>query len=117
MNKDMTTGTSEAQRAAEVRFKPEQFYLTGQKRMIVDYIAEHGSITPMEAWDECRCTKLATRIGEIERRSGYVFDRKMERTEDVCFMRYSFASGLSAISYLLPTDEKVADMLREMTKS
>ena len=109
--------TTQTQKAAQAEFKPDSLYLKGQKKRIVDYIAEHGSITPMEAWDECRCTKLATRIGEIERRSGYVFNRKMERTEDVCFMRYSFASGLSAISYLLPTDEKVADMLREMTKS
>ena len=110
----MITRTSEAQQSAQANFKPEQLYLTGQKRRIVEWIQENGSITPAEAWDEIRCTKLATRIGEIERRSGYSFNREMVRKEDVCFMRYSFAKGLTALSYMLPEDCEIAEALRQV---
>ena len=109
-----TTGTSEAQRQAEVNFKPEKLYLTGQKRKIVEWIAKNGSITPMDAIHGFSCTKLATRIGEIERRSGYLFDKEMERTEGACYMRYSFARGLSAEDYMLPEDPVVAKALNEI---
>lgn len=107
----MATRTTKTQKAAQANFKPEQLYLTGQKRKIVEWIQENGSITPMEAWDEIRCTKLATRIGEIERRSGYSFNREKVKTGDTSFMRYSFPRGLTAIHFLLPEDCEVAEAL------
>lgn len=109
--------TSEKQRAAEIEFKPTKQVLKGQKLQILTYIDTFGSITPADAWEAFNCTKLSTRIGEIEKRCGVEFKHERESNGNTSYMRYSFASGLSAISYLLPTDEKVADMLREMTKS
>lgn len=39
-----------------------------QAEAIKEYIAEKGSITPMEAFYELGITKLATRISEMKRR-------------------------------------------------
>ena len=36
-----------------------------QKEMIVKYIKDFGSITPMEAFNELGITKLATRVSEL----------------------------------------------------
>ena len=36
------------------------------KKLIIEYMRTHGSITPMEAWNAIGCTKLATRIGELK---------------------------------------------------
>lgn len=96
--------TSEKQRAAEVNFKPTTKKLTGQKLEIVVYIYTHGSITPMGAIHAFGCTKLSTRIGEIEKRCGHAF----ERTSDAVYSRtgrrtkvrrYAFAEGLTAQDY------------------
>lgn len=38
-----------------------------QHQRIREYIAEHGSITPMEAWNELGISKLSTRINEMIR--------------------------------------------------
>ncbi len=43
---------------------------------IIRYIDKYGSITPMEAYEKLGCTKLATRISELNRR-GYVVDKVM----------------------------------------
>lgn len=107
----MTTGTSKTQKSAQANFKPEQLYLTGQKRKIVEWIRDNGGITPVDAWNEIHCTKLATRIGEIERRSGYSFNREKVKSGDTSFMRYSFPRGLTAIHFLLPEDCVVAEAL------
>ena len=36
-----------------------------QRDMILQYMRENGSITPMEAIEHIGCTKLATRISEL----------------------------------------------------
>ena len=36
-----------------------------QREMILQYMRENGSITPMEAIEHIGCTKLATRISEL----------------------------------------------------
>ena len=36
-----------------------------QREMILRYMQENGSITPMEAIEHIGCTKLATRISEL----------------------------------------------------
>lgn len=38
-----------------------------QREMILQYMRDFGSITPMEAIHEIGCTKLATRISELIR--------------------------------------------------
>jgi hypothetical protein len=65
-----------------------------QREEILQYIKEHGSITPMDAFYELGITKLATRISEM-RRSGIDFNIKMEKkrnkynTRTVRYARYS----------------------------
>lgn len=43
-----------------------------QKELILNYIADFGSITPMEAYSDLGITKLATRISEM-RKEGMEF--------------------------------------------
>lgn len=41
---------------------------SSQYKQIRDYLWRHGTMTPMDAWDALQITKLATRIGEMERK-------------------------------------------------
>lgn len=47
-----------------------------QKVRIIKYIKEFGSISPIQAFTDLGITKLSTRIGELERESGYSFVRE-----------------------------------------
>ena len=63
-----------------------------QQEKILQYIADFGSISPMEAFADLGITKLATRISEM-RRDGIDFSQKMEFSknrygEQVHYMRY-----------------------------
>lgn len=63
-----------------------------QQEKILQYIADFGSISPMEAFADLGITKLATRISEM-RRDGIDFSQKMEfgknrYGEKVHYMRY-----------------------------
>lgn len=63
-----------------------------QDERIFNYIKEHGSITPMEAWNELGITKLATRVSEMSR-AGIQFDKEMVKGKNrygkpVSYMRY-----------------------------
>ena len=63
-----------------------------QKERITNYIGEHGSISPMEAFSHLGITKLATQISEM-RRDGTDFDQKWETAknrfgEPVRYMMY-----------------------------
>ena len=67
-----------------------------QYEMILDYIDRFGSISPMEAFMDLGITKLATRIGEMQR-NGHEFTKTMEYRENrfgkVChYMRYRKAA-------------------------
>lgn len=46
-----------------------------QQEMIIKYMADFGSITPMEAFAELGVTRLSAKI-YILKREGYVFDEK-----------------------------------------
>lgn len=64
-----------------------------QHDLIINYIKQHGSITPYEAFLYLKITKLSTRIGEIERKGTARFKRKMIRSKDsfgdeTSYMRY-----------------------------
>ena len=41
-----------------------------QKEMIVDYMREHGSITPLEAQRELGCMRLGARIWDLIHKDG-----------------------------------------------
>ena len=65
-----------------------------QHQMILDYITEFGSITPMEAFGDLGITKLATRISEM-RKEGYNFKivtvkSKNRYGKPTRYARYSF---------------------------
>lgn len=54
-----------------------------QREMIIKYIKDFGSITPMEAFRDLGITKLATRVSEM-RKDGIEF----EITKEVSKNRY-----------------------------
>ena len=63
-----------------------------QHQMILDFVRQNGSITPMDAFYHLGITKLSTRIGEMERR-GIHFEHKPEPNVNrvgrpVIYMRY-----------------------------
>lgn len=65
-----------------------------QKELVIQYITDFGSITPMEAFNDLGITKLATRISEM-RKEGKEFKidmvkRKNRYGKPVRFARYSF---------------------------
>ena len=70
--------------------------LTLQHKLILDYIAGFGSITPMEAFSELGITKLSTRISEMKV-IGVNFAQAYESRENrfgrnVRYMRYRKAA-------------------------
>lgn len=65
--------------------------------MILDYITEFGSITPMEAFGDLGITKLATRISEM-RKEGTEFKIEMLKGKNrygkpTRYAKYSFPDG------------------------
>lgn len=63
-----------------------------QHELILQYIEDFGSITPMEAFRDLGITKLSTRISEMSR-SGIEFQKHMETSKNrygraVSYMRY-----------------------------
>lgn len=63
-----------------------------QHEMILNYIDEFGSITPMEAFSDLGITKLSTRIGEMIR-GGMAIQKEMVEGqnrfgEPVRYMKY-----------------------------
>lgn len=68
--------------------------MTYQQRQIAEYIDEHGSITPIEAFQDLGITKLATRVSEMKR-AGIEFKQERISSKNrfgkpVSFMRYSW---------------------------
>ena len=67
-----------------------------QHQLILQYLEDFGSITPMDAFIDLGITKLSTRIGELSRR-GYAFEKRYEshlnRYGRTCrYMRYRKAA-------------------------
>lgn len=67
------------------------------KEMILDYMREHGSITPMEAIRELGCTRLGARIWDLIHKDGYniVVETVTEKNrfgKPVSFARYRLAA-------------------------
>ncbi len=67
------------------------------KKMILAYMREYGKITPMEAWDNIGCTKLATRIGELRRAGHNIIGTRTEGLnrygETTHYMTYRLREG------------------------
>ena len=68
-----------------------------QREAILQYIADFGSITPMQAFSDLGITKLATRISEM-RKDGMTFKIETVNVKNrygkaVNFAKYSFAEG------------------------
>lgn len=63
-----------------------------QAERIIEFMEEHGSITPMEAFNKLKITKLSTRISEM-RASGMEIDGEMITKKNkygkTRFMRYT----------------------------
>ncbi len=64
-----------------------------QAQRIVDYIKEHGSITPYEAFRDLGITKLATRVSEMQK-SGIKFEKSLVKSKNrfgdaVTYMKYT----------------------------
>lgn len=64
-----------------------------QREQVLAYIREYGSITPLDAFRDLGCTRLAARINDLEK-EGYTFNRKYETKPNrygkkVTYMRYS----------------------------
>lgn len=63
-----------------------------QHDLILQYMDDFGSISPMEAYSDLGITKLSTRISEMSR-NGQTFQKKMETSKNrygksVRYMRY-----------------------------
>ena len=54
-----------------------------QHEMILDYLDDNGTITPMEAFYQLGITKLATRISEM-RKNGIEFDIRTVESKNRC---------------------------------
>ena len=52
-----------------------------QHDLILQYMDDFGSISPMEAFNDLGVTKLSTRISEMSR-GGKVFKKKMESSKN-----------------------------------
>lgn len=66
-----------------------------QREMILQYIEDFGSITPMQAFSDLGVTKLATRISEMRKDGMDCFKIETIRSKNrygktVHFARYSF---------------------------
>lgn len=65
-----------------------------QKKAVIDYMKQYGSITPMEAFSYLGVTKLATVVSELIREEGLHICKTPMHTETrygrkTTFMRYS----------------------------
>ena len=96
--------TTENQRQAQAEFTPRETELKGQRDRIIGHIERFDQITAMGAIAAFGCTKLSTRIGEIEKRCGHTFVRTSEeyftRTgRKTRIRKYKFQKGLTAADY------------------
>ena len=60
-----------------------------QYDLIYQYVKNHGSITPMQAFEVYGITKLATRISEMTRSGKYSVQKKWITGHGSRFMQYS----------------------------
>ena len=66
-----------------------------QRQLILQYIYDFGSITPMQAYSDLGITKLATRISEM-RKDGMEFHIEKVKTKN----RYGKAASFAKYSFI-----------------
>ena len=71
-----------------------------QKEMVIQYIEDFGSITPMEAFSDLGITKLATRVSEMKK-DGIEFKTEMVHG------RNRYGKPTRYARYSLPKESKV----------
>lgn len=68
-----------------------------QRELILQYLQDFESITPLEAYNELGITKLATRISEMRKDGieidGEMVDVKNRRGQTCHVMRYTLGEG------------------------
>lgn len=65
-----------------------------QKNMILDYLKENGSITPLEAMREFGCMRLSAQIYKLKHNDGYDIQTSMQNSKnrfgmDTCYAKYT----------------------------
>lgn len=71
--------------------------MVSQKQMVLDYIREFGSITPIDAIRDLGVTRLAAKVFELKK-DGHSIDKVIETGKDrfgnrTRYARYSFGKG------------------------
>lgn len=69
-----------------------------QREAIIKYIADFGSITPMQAFADLGITKLATRVSEMKK-DGIILKHEVVKGKNrygrpTQYMKYSFLEGM-----------------------
>ena len=59
-----------------------------QERKILQYMVDHGEISPLVALNECGCFRLSARIHDLKDR-GVLIDRRMEDNDGKRWAVYS----------------------------
>lgn len=71
--------------------------MVSQKQMVLDYITEFGSITPIDAFRDLGVTRLAAKVFELKK-DGHDIDKVIETGKNrfgnrTRYARYSFGKG------------------------
>lgn len=71
--------------------------MVSQKKMVLDYIEEFGSITPIDAFRDLGVTRLAAKIFELKK-DGHDIEKVIETGKNrlgnrTRYARYSFGKG------------------------
>lgn len=74
--------------------------MMNQKQLILRYIRDFGSITPLQAFSDLGITKLATRISEMRRQDGLEFNiesvkQKNRYGKTVVYSKYSLSEVIN----------------------
>lgn len=99
----MTHLTQNQIEAQEV-YAPTERKRQTQCQRVLDYIDRFGGITSMGALHSFGCARLASRISDIENRSGRRFKRTREKVitrlgQKAVIVRYSYEDGLTREDY------------------
>lgn len=90
--------------AAQEEYTPSERARQTQCQRVLDYIDRFGGITSAGAMHSFGCSRLASRISDIESRSGRRFKRTRERVitrlgQRATIVRYSYEDGLTREDY------------------
>lgn len=71
--------------------------MVSQKKIVLDYIEEFGSITPIDAFRDLGVTRLAAKVFELKK-DGHDIDKVIETGKNrfgnlTRYARYSFGKG------------------------